>query len=166
MWLGGTPAALAHSRLLDADPGADDVAAVGTTRVRLHFQDLDTSGTQEVRVLPRGADGGDRVVAVATQGFDTLLVTTSPLAAGSYELTYTITPADGHRVKGAYTLSVGGAASEGMSTTTVGGAAIVAVLLAGVAVAVLRTRRAAPGAPEPSGPTPSGPSEGAPPLTP
>ena len=96
--------ALAHARLVEANPAADATVAA-PAQIVLHFSE---------RLEPKFsgfelAAGGAKASIRTSLGEDrkTLIgVASKPLAAGAYQLTWHAVSADGHRMLGAYAFTV------------------------------------------------------------
>ncbi|WP_432194008.1 copper resistance CopC family protein [Streptomyces sp. bgisy027] len=170
LFLGGAPA-YAHSTLKTATPAPGAEVAPGVDAVSLTFGRLKSGTTPKIGLT--GPDGTAVPVGRPVVADDSVVcAAVAPLRAGVSTLSYTVTSADGDTQRSAFQFEVsdgaeavttpsackgltlpepdtGESPSEGGTvlglsrTTALAGGAVTAVVIAGAAVAALRTRRAA-----------------------
>lgn len=124
--IGTTGTAAAHTELITATPGPGDTSAPGLTRIDLVFAGLNPTGPDRVELRdPTMHPLPDQTTIAGNH----LTVQTAPLAAGVYQLAYTITAPDGHASVGGFYLDVVGPGTAGPPLTP--------ILLGVIALAVL-----------------------------
>ncbi len=114
--LGSAAGASAHAELLRADPPPGSAAPAGTSTLTLTFEaflpDL------PYRATVTDSAGTDKATNVTARGHTTMVISTDPLSAGSYTVTYRVVSTDGHPTDGSYTFTVaaGPASTPPMAT--------------------------------------------------
>ena len=105
-------AAMAHARLVSANPAAN-AAVARPTAIRLTFSEVLVGPLSGIDLTMTGMPGMANHQPMPIKGFRTvangkdLVATLSrPLPAGSYELKWHAVAADQHRAEGAYAFSV------------------------------------------------------------
>lgn len=149
--IASTGTAAAHTELIAATPGPGDTSAPGLTRIDLVFAGLNPAGPDRVELHdPTGHPLPDQSTITGNH----LTVHTAPLAAGVYQLAYTITAPDGHTSVGGFYLNVVAPGTAGPPRTPILlGVIALAVLAASAPLlgsAVRRTRHHTQRAPSPS----------------
>jgi methionine-rich copper-binding protein CopC len=107
--LGAAPAALAHPKLISADPPAGGRAAKSPVALRITFSEtvlpnfsglvLKDHAGQAVKTGHATVDPADKMVLVVPLA--------KPLAAGMYHVEWHAVAADTHRVTGQYMFTIG-----------------------------------------------------------
>jgi methionine-rich copper-binding protein CopC len=101
--------ALAHARLVEAEPSAGEVLAEGPERVRLRFNEPVDAAFDPLKVYDSAGKRVDEDDARADPE-DARVVEAGleeGLAEGTYTVEYRVTSIDGHVVEGAYDFTVG-----------------------------------------------------------
>lgn len=96
-----SPAAVAHSLLLEARPAANSAVAA-PPRVSLRFNNRIEKRLSRVTIVDGSRVRHDLAVVAAEGATDTLTLLAPPLAPGPYQVEWQVLSADGHVVSGRY----------------------------------------------------------------
>jgi len=106
----GVPSAYAHPFLLDSEPSQTVNAPIGTTQIITKYSEAVEIDFSELKVFDSNGNQIDNGDTAYYEGESSLVITTSPLEAGTYTVTSKVlSKVDGHLVRAAIIFGVGDA---------------------------------------------------------
>lgn len=103
--LAHAPQALAHAKLVRAEPAAN-AASAPPRQLVLHFNEKVTPRFSGVELATSGGAFVKVATSVGKDGLTLIAVPAKPLAAGAYKVTWHAVTADAHRMQGSYSFTV------------------------------------------------------------
>lgn len=103
--LAHAPQALAHAKLVRAEPAAD-AASAAPRQLVLHFNEKVAPKFSGVELAAPGGALVKVATSVGKDGLTLVAVPAKPLAPGAYKVTWHAVTADAHRMQGSYSFTV------------------------------------------------------------